>query len=127
MTDGAGRVLMVRKRGTKALIHPGGKRRAGESSLDTLARELREELGVKLLRSSALRLGLFEERAVNEPGQRVCAEVFAVAAQGRPRPQLEIDELVWIDPHRPPQNIAPMSRRHVLPACLEYFRTRSFT
>ena len=42
--DAAGRVLVVRKRGSHAFLQPGGRREAGEDALRTLARELREEL-----------------------------------------------------------------------------------
>ena len=43
--DDAGRVLLVRKRGTTAFMQPGGKRDLGEDDLAALAREIAEELG----------------------------------------------------------------------------------
>lgn len=117
IADAQGRVLLVRKRGSAVFIHPGGKREAGESSLQTLARELHEELGVELRAGSADRLGEFEDRAVNEPGRRVRAEVFRVQVDGVPRPGAEIDELRWLDPQPPyPVPVAPLSAGHILPA-----------
>src|SRR5690625_6266458 len=76
IADANGRILMVRKRDTKALIHPGGKRRPGERALDTLDRELREELGVEMLSQSVQRLGLFEELAEIEQDRLVCDEAY---------------------------------------------------
>ncbi|KAB2897185.1 MAG: NUDIX domain-containing protein, partial [Dokdonella sp.] len=43
IADDAGRVLLVRKRGSRIFIQPGGKPVAGEDALATLARELAEE------------------------------------------------------------------------------------
>jgi 8-oxo-dGTP diphosphatase len=43
--DDAGRVLLVRKRGTAAFMQPGGKRDPGEDDVTALAREIDEELG----------------------------------------------------------------------------------
>lgn len=53
--DGAGRVLLVRKRGSATFIQPGGKREPGEDALQTLARELEEELGVAMQADGAFR------------------------------------------------------------------------
>ncbi|KAF1695172.1 NUDIX hydrolase [Pseudoxanthomonas daejeonensis] len=115
--DGEGRVLLVRKHGSSTFIQPGGKREPGEDALATLARELDEELGVRLLAGSARRLGEFEDAAVNEPGRRVRAEAFAVEVEGVPQARAEIAELAWIVPRPPfPVTVAPLSAGHILPA-----------
>lgn len=117
ITDTRGRVLLVRKRGSATFIQPGGKREGGESALQTLARELREELGVRLHDGSAELLGTYEDYAVNEPGRRVRAEVYRVQVDGEPMPGAEIQELRWLDPAPPhPVPVAPLSAGHILPA-----------
>lgn len=114
--DTRGHVLLVRKRGSGVFIQPGGKREPGEASLATLARELEEELGVTARPASAVRLGEFEACAVNEPGRRVRAEVFAIEVDGTPTPQAEIEALAWVPPHGPfPVPVAPLSAEHILP------------
>lgn len=110
-------VLVVRKHGSRHFIQPGGKREPGETSLVTLARELREEMGVELIAESAQRLGEFEDDAVNEPGRRVQAEAFLVEVHGTAEVQAEIAELRWIPLLPPPSMaLAPMSCLHILPA-----------
>lgn len=114
--DAAGRVLLVRKRGTTAFMQPGGKYEAGEGALDALARELREELGCRLVRSSAVALGEFGAPAANEPERDVHAAVFAVDVEGAIAAQAEIAELVWLPPDAPsPVELAPLTRDHILP------------
>ena len=115
--DAAGRVLLVRKRGSNTFIQPGGKREPGEAALDTLARELVEELGVTLRRETAIALGAFSDDAVHETGRRVEAEVFACEIEGVPQASAEIEALVWVDPNALPADlvIAPLSRNHILP------------
>jgi len=117
IADGDGRVLLVRKRGSHIFIQPGGKREAGEDALATLARELREELGVTMRAGSARHLGEFEADAVNEPGRRVRGEAFVVEVDGTPIAQAEIEELRWIAPYAPwDVEVAPLSVEHILPA-----------
>lgn len=117
ITDGDGRVLLVRKRGSRIFIQPGGKRENGEDALTTLARELHEELGVTMRTGSARRLGEFEADAVNEPGRRVRGEAYAVEIDGTPTAQAEIEELRWIASRAPwDVEVAPLSAEHILPA-----------
>ncbi|WP_447729101.1 NUDIX hydrolase [Pseudoxanthomonas suwonensis] len=118
--DQDGRVLLVRKRGSDTFIQPGGKREPGEATLQTLARELEEELGVAMPAASAWRLGEFEADAVNEPGRRVRTEAYVVEVDGKPEVRAEIEELAWVLPRAPfPVKVAPLSAGHVLPALRE--------
>jgi 8-oxo-dGTP diphosphatase len=114
--DEAGRVLLVRKRGTQAFMQPGGKRDAGEDDLAALAREISEELGCALVPASVRPLGEFDAAAANEPGFRVRANLYRVDVSGDITPSLEIDEAIWIDAAAPPDILlAPLTRDHVLP------------
>ena len=114
--DDAGRMLVVRKRVTQAFMQPGGKRDAGEDDLAALDRELREELGCRMVPGSARPLGQFDCAAANEPGWRVQASVYAVSVDGAVVPQAEIAEALWIDPGAPASIVlAPLTRDHVLP------------
>ena len=114
--DSAGRVLLVRKRGTMAFMQPGGKRDRGEDDVAALAREIAEELGCCLLRDSIRPLGEFDAVAANEPGRRVQACLYAVDVSGDFTPNREIDAMIWVDPAMPPDvPLAPLTRDHVLP------------
>jgi 8-oxo-dGTP diphosphatase len=114
--DHAGRVLLVRKRGTGTFMQPGGKRDAGEDDVSALAREITEELGCVLVPASIRPLGAFDAVAANEPGFRVEANLYGVDVTGDIMPSQEIDEAIWVDPASPPDIlIAPLTRDHVLP------------
>ncbi|EXG80796.1 NUDIX hydrolase [Cryptosporangium arvum] len=62
-----GRILSTRSHGKDVWYLPGGKREAGESDLDTLVREIDEELSVRIDRASARHLGTFEAPAHGHP------------------------------------------------------------
>jgi 8-oxo-dGTP diphosphatase len=114
--DEAGRVLLVRKRGTTAFMQPGGKRDPGEDDVAALAREIAEELGCCMVRDSLQPLGEFDAVAANEPGWRVHACLYEIDVTGDIVPDREIDEMIWINPSAPPDiPLAPLTRDHVLP------------
>src|ERR1043165_3578023 len=95
--DQDGRVLLVRKRGTRAFMQPGGKRDPGEDDVTALARELDEELGCRVVPGSVASLGTFECQAANETDRRVNAAVYAVTGQGRIAAPPQIAEIAAID------------------------------
>jgi 8-oxo-dGTP diphosphatase len=111
--DVGGRMLLVRKRATRAFMQPGGKREPGEDDLAALGRELREELGVALL--SASPLGVFRAPAANETGREVVAAVYDTVIAGVPAARAAIAELEWLDPAAAGVDVAPLTRDHVLP------------
>lgn len=118
--DGNGDLLLVRKRGTEAFMQPGGKIEADERPVNALARELREELGIVMSRSTYL--GSFSAPAANEPGAEVVAELFEVTTDRQPVAAAEIEEMIWLRPDRAEGIVlAPLTRDIVL----QHFGTRS--
>ena len=93
-----GRTLLVRKRGTQAFMQPGGKIDAHEQPIEALARELEEELALKIDPVRATYLGHFCAPAVNEPGFEVQAELFLLHIDADVALAAEIEEVQWIDP-----------------------------
>ncbi|YCH23366.1 NUDIX domain-containing protein [Pseudomonas sp. D1-3] len=116
LLDDAGRLLLVRKRGTRMFMLPGGKREAGESPLQTLARELDEELHLQLPEAAFTPLGHFNEAAANEADTRVAADIFRAALAHPVAPAAELEALRWLAPQDPRgDDLAPLLRLHVLP------------
>ena len=112
--DATGKLLTVRKRGTTRFMLPGGKRDRDEDDLSALARELAEELGVRMV--SAEWLGSFEAPAANEPGAIVRSRAYRVEIAGTISCRAEIEALSWVDPSASPDRpMAPLLLQHILP------------
>lgn len=110
-----GRVLLCRKkRDTSLLILPGGKREAGESSLECLARELREELGDVAAVSPEL-VGVYMHPAAGAQGKFVRIELYRAELTGEPHAQSELGELVWFGSGNDPAMIAPSLAEVIFP------------
>ncbi|WP_095107993.1 NUDIX domain-containing protein [Pseudomonas sp. Irchel 3E20] len=111
-----GHTLLVRKRGTQAFMQPGGKIDPGEQPLQALARELLEELGLRIDPAQARYLGVFSAPAANEPGFEVQAELFQLHIDAPVQPAAEIEEVQWIDPLTEGNlTLAPLTRDLILP------------
>ncbi|ANZ35612.1 DNA mismatch repair protein MutT [Lentzea guizhouensis] len=92
-----GRVLCARSQGKDTYYVPGGKREPGETDVDTLVREIREELSVEIDASTALFVGVFEAQAHGRAeGETVRMTCYTAAFAGEPAPASEIAELAWL-------------------------------
>ncbi len=118
----AGRLLVVRKRGTDRFMLPGGKLEPGESALAAALREAEEEVGLVLDADDVEVLGHWRSPAANEPGAIVDSVVHVLERTVQVQPRAEIAELAWVpvaeDDERGPgrQLLAPLTVEHVLPA-----------
>lgn len=126
LLDGAGKTLLVRKRGTAVFMQPGGKKCAGESSLDALTREMEEELGLGLEAERFAALGTFRAPAANEPGWTVEAELYAARSEARIRVAAEIEEAIWVEPSDCGGVVlAPLTQCFALPMAVAIGRSRA--
>ncbi|MEW6234863.1 MAG: NUDIX domain-containing protein [Candidatus Omnitrophota bacterium] len=115
------RLLLCRKdRLASNLILPGGCIEPGESAMECLARELREELGGAA--ASNLRfVGEYSDIAASEnPGEvkTLHIRLYQGELQGVPAPSSEIVELVWFGPDSDFSQLTPIMIHHILPDLL---------
>jgi 8-oxo-dGTP diphosphatase len=61
--DELGRILVTRNHGRDVFYFPGGRREAGETDVDTLVREIAEELGAEVLAATTRHFGTYEVTA----------------------------------------------------------------
>jgi 8-oxo-dGTP diphosphatase len=97
LTLADGRVLSTRSKGRDVFYLPGGKREPGESDVDTLVREVAEELSVRIDPTTAVHEGTFTAQAHGNPaGVRVRMTCYAAAHTGTPTASSEIEEVRWL-------------------------------
>jgi 8-oxo-dGTP diphosphatase len=110
------RVLLVKKRGSNFLILPGGKPEKSETDVQTLSRELEEELGCHLVQDQLTFLGTFSDQAAGMSGVNVTIRLYAGPVVGTPSPKAEIESIVWwAATEQQNSALAPSLKNSILP------------
>ncbi|MBB5630125.1 NUDIX hydrolase [Sphaerisporangium krabiense] len=92
-----GRILSTRSRGKNVYYIPGGKREPGETDLETLVREIGEELSIVIVPTTATHVGTYQAQAHGHAeGVTVRMTCYSAGHHGVPAPSGEIEEVAWL-------------------------------
>jgi len=93
-----GAVLCARSAGKSLYYLPGGKREPDETDIETLVREIDEELGVAIAPDTAREAGIFEAQADGH-GDDVTVRLTCYTAHysGALKSNSEIEEFAWLN------------------------------
>ncbi|WP_331460340.1 MULTISPECIES: NUDIX domain-containing protein [unclassified Arthrobacter] len=121
--DDAGRILLVRKRGTSRFMQPGGKLEPGETFVQAAVREVREELGLAVAAEDLEDLGSWYGPAANEENTSIDAGLFGwtlPAGSAPPAAAAEIEEILWAAPADAAErtDLSPLLSEYLLPRLL---------
>jgi len=110
LVNSSNKQLVARSFGKTVYYTPGGKRETGESDVEALVRECKEELDVDLLSATKTPAtiepyGTFQAQAFGKPDgtmvRMTCFQVFPreaeIELESLVKPSEEVEELSWID------------------------------
>ena len=98
------KLLVAIEKGENTFYVPGGKRKIGESDIQALAREIKEELSVEIVPETIKYYRTFKAHAHGNPlGTEVKMTCYTGKFKGVPKPSGEIEPLLWITSKNIPQ------------------------
>src|SRR5690606_37384623 len=92
-------LLLVRKKGSQYFQLTGGKIDTKENEIETVIREIKEEIGLSISMGELTYLGEHQTKAVNEIETIVHGSIFIVKIENDFTPIIanEIEEYVWLN------------------------------
>lgn len=93
-----GKILMARSiKNSDVFYIPGGKIEVGETDVECLERETKEELSAEIDKTQTRFLAEFQEIAHNRPDVLVNLKLYETRLLSDPQPDSEIEELRYFD------------------------------
>ncbi|MDO8639279.1 MAG: NUDIX domain-containing protein [Candidatus Daviesbacteria bacterium] len=110
------KLLQVRsKKHPEVFFTLGGKIEQGESDIDCLKREVKEEINCDIDQSSIRYLTTFEDIAHSKEESTVNIKMYTGKLIGDPQPTSEIAEIGYFDINAPKKNLSTIAQRTIFP------------
>lgn len=111
-----GKLLQVRSRKQRRVFFTlGGKIEKGETDIECLKREVREEVGCELEESRLNFLHEFEDIAHGKDGDFINIRLYEGKLIGEPKPSSEIAEIGYFDSSSDKRNLSVIAQRAIFP------------
>lgn len=121
MINEKGEILVVKKYGSDIFINPGGRVEGNETQIETLKRELKEELDIEMTEATPFD-SFHSERAMHDPDSSLTIHVYIVKWTGNIVPSSEIETAIWLskeDLENKKYNLSPQLLEQIIPALRE--------
>lgn len=116
------RLLVERSKGKDVFVAPGGKLESGETSIQAVIRELKEEFQLDITENDLKEFGTFYAEAAgsHNTGKKLRMDVFIVKNAGEIVPDSEVEEVRWISSEIPTDiEVGSIFAHEVLPRLKE--------
>lgn len=114
------KMLQVRtKKQPEVFYTLGGKYEEGESDIECLKREIKEELDCEIDESSLKYLTTFDDIG-HEDELSLHLIMYTGKLIGEPKPSSEIAEIGWFDSNSDPKNLSVIAQRTIFPWLKEH-------
>lgn len=105
---------------TAQYIMPGGQVEPGEEPVETLTREIREELSTDVDPTALKFIAEYQDVAAGQPGRGVSIKLFSGTLNGEPTPTSEIKKLHWISKDDASnERVSPIIRNKIIPDLMQ--------
>src|SRR4030042_3183797 len=109
------KILLVRNKGFKSLLSPGGQLEKDEGDLESLQREIKEELNTVVDGDSLNYLETFEDLAADREDTKVRIKLYLGEIKGNPTPSSEVSEIVKFSKSDSWDDLSPILKNKIIP------------
>ncbi len=113
------KVLMAKNFYTDKYYIPGGTIEKNETTIETLIREIKEELSVDVIKDSIEYLGTYEDIATTHPDSIVQIRLYLGEVEGELKPDSEVEKLGWFGKDDDWEILGSVAKTKIMPVLLQ--------